>query len=177
VPLTAGELRGGLAIDSRPHVGSRGDKPLDTVQTSRFGSGHEWFTKIGVNFDERGKAVETRGGMAFDAKTKSMRDMSLDQMGDLADSLVDAEAEGRTLRDIIAPPPDRSALRLLVSEFLRRRAAGEDTADLEAHLPSDGLPQPAPRHDWHFRGSASQRLPLGLIGRPYGSGGPARSAA
>lgn len=109
---------------------------------------------IGVNFDEQGKAVETRGWMIFDAKTKSMRNMSLDQMGDLADSLVDAEAEGRTLRDIVAPPPDRTALRLLVPEILRRRAAGEDTADLEAQLPNDELPQPAPQHDWHFRGSA-----------------------
>lgn len=108
---------------------------------------------IGLNRDEQGKAVETRGWMIFDAKTKSMRHMSLDQMGDLADSLVDAEAEGRTLRDIIAPPPDRTALRLLVSEILRCRAAGEETADLEAQLPNVELPHAAPRHDWHFQDS------------------------
>lgn len=123
---------------------------LQERHASTHGIAHSW---IGLDRDEQGKAVETRGWMIFDAKTKSMREMSLDQMGDLADSLIDAEAEGRTLRDIIAPPPDRTALRVLVSEILRRRTAGEDAADLEAQLPNVEIPRAAPRHDWHFRGS------------------------
>jgi len=97
--------------------------------------------------------------LIFDAKTKSMREMSIEQMGALADSLGNAEPEGKNLRDIIAPPPDRTARTLLAREYLRRRAAGEDTAELKAALLEDSPPRPAPRHDWQFRGSLGQRDP------------------
>jgi len=112
---------------------------------------------IGFDPGEEGGGGERQFWVIFDAKTKAMREMSLKQMGTLADSLVGAEPEGRNLRDIIAPPPDRTALGLLTQELLRRRAAGEDTAEVEAQLLNDAARPSAPRHNWQFRGPTGQQ--------------------